>query len=350
MLSSMQDKIQRQTAFWRRENHDRPAIGFTGGYFATDALRMLDRTEGYLRPSDINVARVLEDCDRESAAWAGCMGDLFWTARPLLGFRWLPAVLGAPIFVGGDSIWAEAFLKDYGQLDRFSFSEDNEWVQCLWALSDAMVKNAGGRYPVATDEFLAPLTALAEIRGNTEMALDVYDRPAELERGLMILTELWGALTQAHYKRLPAWHGGYSSGQRHVWAPGRIGEFNEDPVFMFSLRHHKRFIIPAHRRLVQFIEYPYIHLHSTQMHSLDHLLDMDDLPAIEYTPDYGSVIAELIPTMIKIQKRKPLIVHAYLSEAEMRMIIEQVPPEGLWVISRTAGPEEARRLQDAILG
>jgi hypothetical protein len=107
--------------------------------------------------------------------------------------------------------------------------------------------------------------------------------------------------------------------------------------------------MPSHRRIVQRFEYPYIHIHSTQLHNLDHLLAMDGLPAIEFTPDYGESIPALIPTIARIRSHKPVIVHAFLSAGEMRMIIDQVPPEGLCIISRTHTPDEACRLWDAVL-
>ena len=31
-----QEKLELQRALWRRDNHDRPVIGFTGTYFSTD--------------------------------------------------------------------------------------------------------------------------------------------------------------------------------------------------------------------------------------------------------------------------------------------------------------------------
>jgi len=91
-------------------------------------------------------------------------------------------------------------------------------------------------------------------------------------------------------------------------------------------------------------------MHSTQLHTLDRLLELDDLPAIELTPDYGQSIPDMIPAIAKSQARKPVIVHAYFTVEEMQMIIDQIPPEGLCVIGRADTPAEARRLQDVILG
>jgi hypothetical protein len=345
-----QGKIDRQRAFWKRENRDRPVIGVTGTYFSTGVTRSIQRAEGRVRPEDIVVDRVLEDNDRQFEMWSECTGDLFWTASPLYQFRWLAAAVGAPVFVGGDSIWAEPFIEDYSALDDLRISQENAWVQKLWELTDALTSHAAGRYPVAANEFMPPLSALADLRGNTEFAFDLYDRPEDVARGMERFTANWSALILAQYERLPAWYGGYTGAQRYIWAPGRTAEFNEDPVFMFSPDFHKRFVLPSHRQVVRQIEYAYIHLHSTQLHTLDPLLDMEELRAIEITPDYGESIRDLLPAIARVQARKPVIVHAFLTAEEMEMIIDNVPPEGLCIISRAESSEDARRLQDAILG
>lgn len=346
---TIQDRLARQRAFWSRENHDRAVIGFTGTYFSTDTVQLIGRERGRVTPDDIVIDRILEYADAQFEAWKDCTGDLFWTSTPLYQFRWLAAAVGAPVFSGGDSVWAEPFIHDYDRLQSLAVTEENPWIQKLWRLTDALVTHAAGRYPVAANEFMSPLSALVDLRGNTQFAFDLYDRPDDVKRALLEFTGLWSWLVASQYKRIPDWYGGYPSAQRFIWAPGRIIEFSEDPVFMLSSHFHEEIVIPSHRQVLRQVEVPYIHLHSTQLHTLDRLLDMEDLPAIELTPDYGASIPDLIPTIAKIQARKPVIVHAFFTAAEMRTIIERLPPEGLCVISRAETPEQARQLQDTVL-
>jgi hypothetical protein len=108
--------------------------------------------------------------------------------------------------------------------------------------------------------------------------------------------------------------------------------------------------MPSHRQLVGEIEYAYIHLHSTQLHTLDPLLEMEGLVAIEFTPDHGESILDLIPAIARIQTRKPVLVHGFFSMEEMLTMAERIPPEGLCLISRAETAEEAGRLQEAVFG
>lgn len=347
-------RLERQRAFWKRENHDRPVIGFTGSYFSTDTVRLIGREQGRVTPDDIVVERIVDDAGRQIEAWQGCTGDLFGTATPLYQFRWLAAAVGAAVLAGGDSVWVEPFVRDYRQLEEIELDDDNPWLQKLWQLTDALVEQAAGRYPVAANEFMSPLSAVVDMRGNTEFALDLYDRPAEVKQALAWLTEVWCGLVCRQYQRIPAWNGGFTGAQRWIWAPGPIMEFSEDPAFMLSPRFHREVVLPAHRQVLGLaaggqVPYPYLHLHSTQLHTLDHLLALDELPAIELTPDHGQSIADLIPVMARILARKPLIVHAFLTAVEMRLIVDSLPPEGLCIIGRAQGPDEACRLQEAVL-
>jgi hypothetical protein len=261
----------------------------------------------------------------------------------------MAAAIGAPVFAGGDSVWVEPFIEDYQQIQSLALEPDSPWLQKLWALTDAMVEQASGRYPVAANEFMSPLSALVDLRGNTEFAFDLYDQPLQAAPALKRFTELWCTFVAEQYKRIPAWHGGYPSAQRYLWAPGQTSEFSEDPVFMLSPRFHEQIVMPSHQMVVEQVEYAYIHLHSTQLHTLGTLLGEEDLVAIEFTPDHGESIPDLIPTMAKIREKKPLIVHAFMTAEEMGLIAQQLPPEGLCIISRADTPESAAWLRDAVL-
>jgi hypothetical protein len=342
--------LERQRAFWSRENHDRAVVGFTGSYFSADTAQMLGHLQGRISLDDIALDRFMEHTERQYEAWKDCTGDLLWTATALYQFRWLAAILGAPVLAGSDAVWAAHWPGVYA-LQPDGVSEDNPWVQKLWHLTDALVRQAAGRYPVAANEFLSPLSTLVELRGNTDFAFDLYDRPEEVKRVLAAIVAAWHTLLERQYARLPGWHGGHTSAQRFLWAPGPVAEFSEDPAFMLSPRLHAEIVLPAHRQLLDScraggIAYPYIHLHSTQLHTLDALLAIDALPAIELTPDHGESTPDILPILAKIQAHKPLIVHAFLSAEEMRLILDRLPPEGLCVIGRADSPDEARRLRE----
>lgn len=342
------DKLDRQRAFWTRENHDRPLFGITGTYFHSDTVRMLGQTEGVLMPGSVDFERIADQVDEEFEQWRDRTGDLFWSGSPFQQFfGWLSAVVGGRLQLKADMIWCERFIDDYGDL---AGGVDEGWTELLFALLDMLSSRSAGRYPIAPKAMLSPLGILAEVRGNTELAFDIVDRPEEVERAMAYLTDEWVKLARSNFDHIPDWNGGYTTAPRYIWAPGTVFEFDEDPAFMFSPDQHRRFVVPSHVEVMRHFDYSYIHLHSTQLHTLDNLLALDEMAAIELTPDHGESISDLVPAIARIRDSKPVLVHGYMAAEEMQEIARRVPPEGLCLISRVDTTEDALRLQDALLG
>ncbi len=350
MNSVRADRFARLRSFWNRTNHDRPVIGFTGGYFPRDSIRMIRLTGRAVEPDDIQVPEFLADCDTQHAAWQDCTGDLPWCAAPLWGFRWMSAILGQPLHIGEETIWDEPILKDYDHLDRLSYDPNDKWLCALLELTRRLVEHAAGRYCLGAVLMTGPLASLVGLRGAIEFGYDVSDQPERVALALQAVTETWIRVAQAQFALLPPFHGGYGHPARFVWAPGPLVEFDEDSSFLLSPRLHRNLVLPAHRRLLSQLGCSYLHLHSTQLHTLDSLLELESLAAIELTPDVGSSISDLIPVIRRVQAHKLVIVHGYLTAEDMIAIIESVPPEGLCVIGRADEPDQAAQLQEAVMG
>jgi len=343
------DKFARLRAFWQRANHDRPLVGFTGGYFPRDTIRLIRQTGRPVEPEDIDVPAFLASCDADAVAWQAHTGDLIWAATPLWGFRWLSAIFGQPLHIGEETIWDDAILKDYENLDALRLDPGNRWLTVMLQLTSRLVEHAAGRYALGATLLTGPLASLVGLRGALEFGYDVSDQPERVDTALAVVTETWVQVMQQQLSLLPAYQGGYGQPVRLVWAPGHVVEFDEDASYLLSPKLHRRFILPSHQRVVAELPYAYIHLHSSQLHTLDNLLDLEGLRGIELTPDVGSSAVDLIPAIRRVQQRKPVIVHGYLSADEMSAIIESVPPEGVCIASRANTPEEAAQLQESVM-
>jgi len=114
--------------------------------------------------------------------------------------RWMEAAMGASVSLRGDTIWVEPYIRDYDEICGAKVTEENPWVRKLCQLTDELVKSSNGRYPVAANEFMSPLTALVELRGNTNFGFDLYDQPSEIKKALSELNRTWSALLLLQYK------------------------------------------------------------------------------------------------------------------------------------------------------
>lgn len=350
MSYALETKLARLHAFWRRSNQDRPLVGFTGGYFPSDSIKVIRLAEREVEPRDIDVDAFLADCDAQFSAWRPYTGDLLWSASALWGFRWMSAIFGQPLHVSEETIWDEPCLPDYDHLEKLAFSLDNKWVGALLSITQRLAEHAEGRYCLGATLLTGPLASLAGLRGVTELALDLVDRPASVVAALKVVTEAWTQVCLQQLRLLPRYGGGYGQPARFLWAPGSLIEFDEDSSFLLSPNLHRRIVLPAHRELLASFDYAYLHLHSSQLRTLTDILQLRELPAIEVTVDVNSSVPDLIPALRQVQEHKPLVVHGYLTAEEIETIIEEVPPAGLCVIGRADTPDRAADLQERVLG
>ena len=346
----MEERVSRFRAFWAGENHDRPLVGFTGSYFPRETIELLNTKDGQLHPDGIDVTRFLKHCDVQYAAWNEHTGDMIWSASPLWGLPWLAAILKQTLHVGQTTIWTEPVLEDYGELDALRNLDRSPWLDVLLEMTSRMAEHSRGKYPMGSLAIAAPLVTLTDLRGTTKFALDLYDRPAEVERGLGVITEIYLDLMRRFFRAAPAWHGGYGIGTRFVWAPGHLVEYDEDAGYLLSPDFHRRFVIPLHRRIAASFSHAYLHLHSSQLHTAGNLLAEESLPYLELTPDVDCNVQDLIGPLRQMLESKRVILHGYLKAEDLAVVIESVPPEGLCLVSRVETPEEAAALREEVFG
>ena len=86
-----------------------------------------------------------------------------------------------------------------------------------------------------------------------------------------------------------------------------------------------------------------VHLHSAQLHTVPNLLDVEEIAAIEITPDFGEDMVPKLPLMAQILGRKPLLVHGVMSLASAKEIMRTLPARGLALIFRCDTPADAAR-------
>lgn len=343
-------KIDRFRAFWARQNHDRPLIGFTGSYYPRQTLESLTVKEGAIRPEDVDVEAFLEHCEQEYLRWRHHMGDAIWSPTPLWGVPWGQAILGRNLFVGEGAIWNDHAKVDWDEIDRLCELRDNAWLERLLVTAERLAERADGRYPLSTLITPGVLVVLAELRGMTDLVFDITDEPKRVEWAMMRITEALLEVLDRYFARLPAWRGGYGSHTRGVWAPGRLIEFDEDSNYLLTPDMQRRFVVPSHLRIVDGVEYAYCHLHSTQLHTLDNLLDNDRIRYYELCPDEGYDLQETIGVLRNIlQRGRCVITHAFFSADEVDQMIDALPPEGLYIGVRATSVEQAMARKEAIM-
>lgn len=348
MLLTVSDseKIARHSAFWQRSETDRPLIGATISTFpSTRAVR----GHGMLSPDDLDIGENVRELEEEWEQWRDVMGDAIWSAMPLWAFPWHLAIAGCPIQRDEDNLWGLPVLDDWSQLDAVRFDSANPWFRVLVRLTLALKENSAGRFPVTVGQLmLGPVDTMMQLRGQERLALDLHDAPEKVVALGERCAELSADICDALFPLVDRYQGGYCGTIRCMWAPDRLVESAEDVSFMMSLAAHQRFVVPIHRAFGKRISYATVHLHSKQLHTVDNLLPVDEIAAIQITPDFGEDMRPYIPVMARILERKPLIVHGIMSVESAKEMMESLPAAGLALVFRVDSPDEARQTLAAL--
>ncbi len=340
------EKTARYRAFWDRAETDRPLIGTTIN--PIPSIRAV-RAEGILTPEDLDLEESLREMDEEWEQWRAASGDAVWSANPLWAFHWLTAIAGCPNERRGDIVWSLPGLDDWAQLPSIRFDEANLWFRRLMEFMRAFVEHAAGRYPVAAPTLAGAADLMMHLRGPQRLALDLHDTPEMVAELGERCVRLCVSAVKAVYEVVPQHMGGYAGTLRYLWAPGELVEMGEDISIMMSPASHRRFVVPIHRRMGSSFPYHTLHLHSANLHTVPNLLDVEEVAAIEITPDFGADMLPHIPLMARILERKPLLVHGVMTVDAMKEMIRSLPSRGLCLFCRCDSVAEAATILDSVL-
>lgn len=345
---SDEEKTGRFRSFWARVQTDRPLIGATVATFPS--MRAVRRASGLVDPEDLDIQENVKELDEEWEAWHEMMGDAMFVANPLWAFPWHSAMAGCPIKRDADNLWSLPGLEDWEQLESLRFDPNNRWFRRQLYLTQVLVQHGADRYPVSAGQLmLGPVDMMMQVRGQERLALDFHDAPEMVHALGKRCAELCASAIRAISAAVPPYLGGRAGTGRYFWAPGEFVETAEDITFMMSPALHRHFAIPLHRELGRLFPYTMVHLHSAQLHTVSNLLDVEEVAAIEITPDFGEDMVPKIPLMAQILERKPLLIHGVMTIASAREIMRALPARGLALFFRCDTPADAARVLDTLL-
>ncbi|MDP3064642.1 MAG: hypothetical protein Q8O40_15775 [Chloroflexota bacterium] len=340
------EKLQRYRAFWERASTDRPLIGTTIN--PMPSIRSIAK-EGLLAPKDLLLEESLKEMEEEWQQWGEASGDAVWSASPIWAFHWLTALAGCRNARRGDIVWIGEGLHDWAQLPGVRFDRENPWFQRLAEFMQALARQSAGRYAVASPQLGQPADLLMHIRGPEKLAADLYDCPDKVAALVERCVDLSASAVAAAYELVPKRLGGYAGTIRYFWAPGQIVEMSEDVTIIMSPASHRKWVAPIHKALGSRYPYNILHLHSCSLHTVDNVLEIEEVTAVEITPDFGADMRPHVPLLKRILERKPLLIHGVMDIEEMKDLRGALPARGLALFCRCSTPAEAEKVLDALL-
>lgn len=351
MPSRHEDKIKRYLEFWNNSPVERPMVGFSlGGWFSFQSYSAIQKYRGQVNPTPdmLSPERYFDDYDRIVAPWQEIEDDVIHSVAPIPAFPWLEAMLGIPIQVGTESIWAKEGGFDYQNMDKLDLSKDNPWRQKYLEFVAALQDRYGDRYPVGQPILRGTSDLVAALRGSQQMIFDLYDRPEEFQRLGRICTDFFMGIIQDQLSVTRPFHGGYEVESFTLWAPGGIVRMQEDASALFSPDLYVKYLQEEDQRVASAFPYQVIHLHSSSLLLLEQILDINVLKCVQINKDQGGWgVPKMLPLFQMVQKRgKRLLVRGKLEGEDLVVLRKGLSPNGLYLQIVIESLAETKHFQD----
>jgi len=345
--------IRRNKAFVKMEPVDRPLLGiWVGSEMPLELYKKASEIfssfkESAIVPEAINPQNFLNDYDRLFSEHEEVGDDLFWSASPLVGFPWMEAIIGAPVYASSETYWTTPYLDSWNKLDEITFSFENKWFQKLLEFKEVLIEHVKGRYPVATS--FVPVRGIGDMMGaalgQQNLALGLYDNPEKIKKLASIYTDIWIKVAKAQIEETPKFHNGYVAPWYNIWTSDYCQYMQEDSLAYFSPKFYKKVLLKNHIKIINSFKYPFMHLHSDGLYCLDELYKIDNLKIIEITRDItGPSMLKLLPMLKEIQRHKPLLIWGDLTREEIKELLNILSPRGLCICPVVKTVEEGKFL------
>ena len=346
-------KIGSYRDFWNRAEVARPLIGFSHvgwfplTYFSACASWQLHE---YITPDMLDPEDWFEDYEGLLREGETVEDDMLRGACPIqVAFPcFLPATLGNRIRVlPGNVMGDERKLPWDEALSAARVDRDNPWFRKYIEFAEALVERSNGRYPVSHGAELGPTDLHALLRGHNESLMDLMDDPQRSAELLMQLGYVFVDFVQELWQAVPLFHGGYFDAQYQLWAPGSIIRMQEDATAAFSPDLYRQLVQPVDRMIAGHFDNAFMHLHTTSMYLLDAILEIEEIACYEINIEtFNLSVEEMIPYYRKVQDaNRPLLIRGSVSEDEMRILLGEVDPRGLYLHIVAESEQEIDRLR-----
>ena len=254
----------------------------------------------------------------------------FMTGSGVGGLCWTEGVAGCPVLWRSGSVWSDSFLDAAAAANWHQQAAASPWLEKLLSFAERAVRRAAGRHPVTQPLLRGPIDIAAAALGDEELCWMLTDQPEAFSRFLSECTDVFIAVSTAWVKATPAFHGGYTL--YGIWAPGTVVRSQCDNAALLSPQVYAEMLAPCDERICEHFDYPLIHTHSCFIEiAADALLGVQGLACIQVSLDYpgGPSVAQLLPTLQKINQQKPMVLTGPVTPDELRVLRKDLSPRGL---------------------
>ncbi|MGO8814544.1 MAG: hypothetical protein ACLQVG_07715 [Terriglobia bacterium] len=324
--------MQRIEAWFDHETLDRPPVRFAqhnAEYSSSPALA--GRTWPSLKDRWFDAEFQVDLC-LESLCGRTFYGETFPVFWPNLGPNIYAAFHGSVLDYGEVTSWIRHCVHDWDDIQRLSFSYENEYFRGIEELTRVALEKSPGKFMVGYTDLHGSLDCVADWRDPQLLCLDLVDNPQRVHEMLAVANQNFlpvydhfDAILKAHGQLSVTWMGIPSRGKMHIPSC--------DFTSMISTKAFCEFYLPSMKNEIRHMTHNIFHVDGKGMlRHLDLILSSPQIQAIQWVQGVGDDLSILqwLPVIKKIQAAgKGVLVDLELNELEP--LIAAIKPDGLYL-------------------
>ncbi|WP_319559166.1 hypothetical protein [Marispirochaeta sp.] len=344
------DQLQQHfTEFWQRKGF---ILSTWNSSFQTERITCPD-PENVL--PDINsIMRFIEEKDRwdqfylnpelvaqqqrDALCRALYPGDLMPFAYCDWGTISLAPMLGAEQHFGKETVWyTHKNAPVSPDNDRpLVLKEDDQWYRMLRELARIGTARAEGKYHCGFPAVCGGLDVLAELRGASELCMDLVLEPDWVKEKLREIDQASREAYLSLYDIMRADGGSMFHAFFMVWGRGKTSLIQCDFAALISEEMFREFAVPSIRDACSCLDYSLYHVDGPEaVRTVDALLEIDEIDCIEFTP--GPKVPQggdpkWYPLYRKIKDSGKCVQAVEMQASEVVPLLEALGPEGMYLM------------------
>lgn len=299
--------------------------------------------EQFWTDTDFIIERKMAEIDQTT--WYGCAVPYHYVDQ---GSSAMAGVLGCPLeFIDMETVWAHPRSDSLEVAFETGLDENVPVYARIREITRRTAALAKDHHFVAAFALEGMSDLLAALYPIENFLMDTLDRPTDLERGVEHLNALWLQAWTDIQELIAASGNPGGIGWPGVWAPGTTFPLQEDVAYNLSPDQFRQFCLPALRERIAAMDCPFFHLDGIGMlPHLPALLEIDDLPVIQWVPGAGKWQIDQWYDVIRQITGTGRSVQLYVNADEVAPLVDTLGPDRLYLVIQDATHENMQRLLD----
>ncbi|MBI4560386.1 MAG: hypothetical protein HY706_22595 [Candidatus Hydrogenedentes bacterium] len=264
----------------------------------------------------------------------------------------LAACFGAEPHFAEDTVWYHECIDEPDTFPPLRLTKTEKWWQVYKAILMEVVRASQGDFLIGAPAFGSNLDVLAELRGTQLLLCDLVERPGWVKEKLEEINAAFFIAFDDYYEQIKLADGSSAYAYFHLWGLGKTSQVQCDFAAMISPDMYREFVIPPLQRQCAWLDHSLFHLDGPNCIShLDHLLAIEELDAVQWTPGAGQPGAgdpkwyELYRRILNAGKSVQIL---GVSPDEARQILDTFGGAGVYLSVQGPTGQELEALLDLV--